>query len=265
MRIDKYLVTRGLVSGREGAKRLIEAGAVSVNGQTVYKPSFEVSAGDAVGVREDENRSYVSRGALKLEAAMQAFELDVAGLVALDIGASTGGFTDCLLRHGAARVYALDAGVGQLHPTFAAHPRVVGIDKYNARNLCFADFGFCFDMAVMDVSFISQTLIIPALPAVLKAGAPFVSLIKPQFEAGRQNIGKGGIVKSAAARREAVTRVLDCAAAHGFGCRGIIPSPITGGDGNLEYLACFYSSMPGLGRPDDRTVADMTADKPSNK
>lgn len=259
MRIDKYLVKHGKSSGRERAKEMVEAGLVSVNGKIVTKPSLEVFEGDRIEVGEDGNR-FVGRGGEKLEAAIRTFEIDVSGLCAVDIGASTGGFTECLLRHGAARVYALDVGSGQLHPSLVENPRVVSIDKYNARNIKYDDFGFCFDMAVMDVSFISQTLILPALPPVLKDGAPFITLIKPQFESGRQNIGKGGIVKSAAARRDAVIRVLDCAEENGFCCKGVIPSPIAGGDGNLEYFACFYNRYPHYNRPNDRKISEITAD-----
>lgn len=260
MRIDKYLVANGKSSGRERAKAMLEAGLVSVNGKVVRKPSVEISDWDHVEIRAGSEEGFVSRGGVKLEAALRAFSLDVSGLLAIDIGASTGGFTECLLRHGAAKVYAVDAGSQQLHPSLAAHPCVVSIDKYNARNINYDDFGFRFDAAVMDVSFISQTIIIPALPQILKDGAPLISLIKPQFEAGRQNIGKGGIVRSADARRDAVLRVMDCAEANGFGCGGIIRSPIAGGDGNLEYLACFYCRSAHFSRPDDSIVSEITAD-----
>jgi 23S rRNA (cytidine1920-2'-O)/16S rRNA (cytidine1409-2'-O)-methyltransferase len=160
------------------------------------------------------------------------------GLRALDIGASTGGFTDCLLQHGAAHVVALDAGQGQLHQTLREDVRVTNIEKYNARNLTPADTGLC-DMAVMDVSFISQTLILPKIPDVLREGGILISLIKPQFEAGRAALNKQGIVRHAKDRVLAVRRVLSAAAEAGLSCCGLAPSPILGGDGNEEFLAYF--------------------------
>ena len=182
---------------------------------------------------------YVSRGGEKLAAALSTFALSPAGCCALDIGASSGGFTDCLLQHGAARVLAVDAGHGQLAASLLDDPRVLSIEQYNARFMKREDFPDLPTFAVMDVSFISATLILPALASLLPQGAHFVCLIKPQFEVGREGLGKGGIVKDERLRRTAVSRVVAAAAAVGLAHLGTIDSPILGGDGNHEYLAAF--------------------------
>jgi 23S rRNA (cytidine1920-2'-O)/16S rRNA (cytidine1409-2'-O)-methyltransferase len=183
----------------------------------------------------------VGRGGLKLERALDEFHIDCTGVVALDIGASTGGFTDCMLQRGAAHVFAVDAGVGQLSPSLRTDARVTNIENCNARYLNRAALGPAFPtdgvaFAVMDVSFISQTLIYPALVSLLSREANVVTLIKPQFEAGRGKVGKGGIVRSAQAQRDAVLKVLESAAALSLSPVALIPSPIRGGDGNTEYL-----------------------------
>ena len=182
---------------------------------------------------------YVSRGGEKLAAALDAFSLDPTGCDALDVGASSGGFTDCLLQHGASRVFAVDVGEGQLVRTLRSDTRVVSIEHYNARFLRREDLPSVPTFAVMDVSFISQTSILPALAAVLPEGAVLVSLIKPQFEVGREGVGKGGIVRDDRLRREAVARVIRFAADVGFSHIGTIDSPILGKDGNREFLAAF--------------------------
>ena len=235
MRLDLYLVHNGYAESRERAKRLILAGSVTVDGVMADKPSAEVEGDPAITVREE---TFVGRGGEKLEAALAAFSVDPAGLRALDIGASTGGFTHCLLLHGAVAVTALDAGCGQLHPTLLADNRVTNMEKYNARDLSAADVGL-FDLVVMDVSFISQTYILPRVPEVLLPEGRLISLIKPQFEAGRGALSKKGIVKDARDRAFAVRRVLDAARAAGLTPAGLIASPILGGDGNAEYLAYF--------------------------
>ncbi len=234
MRLDVYLTENGHVDSRERAKRLILGGRVRVDGEVIKKPAFELTQGE-IAV---ENESFVGRGGEKLEGALAAFSLDVAGKRAIDIGASTGGFTHCLLLHGAAHVTALDAGCGQLHPALASDARVRNVEKYNARELRREDVGE-FDLAVMDVSFISQTYILPRLPQILGAGGQAVTLIKPQFEAGRAALNKKGLVKDPRDRLLAVHRVLQGARAAGLAVRGLIRSPITGGDGNIEYLAHF--------------------------
>ena len=236
MRLDVYLVENGLAESRECAKKLILAGQVQIDGVTVDKPAAEIKDEPEITVLTTDD--YVGRGGLKLEAALRIFGVDPTGLRGIDIGASTGGFTDCLLRYGAIEVVALDAGYGQLHPKLLADPRVINIEKYNARDLSSDDTGKA-QIAVMDVSFISQTYILPRIPQVLEDGGCLISLIKPQFEAGRGALNKKGIVKAPRDRVAAVRRVITCAEQCGLVCRGIAPSPIKGGDGNEEYLAYF--------------------------
>lgn len=237
MRLDVYLTEKRLAGSREKAKKLILGGLVRVNGTMSQRPSAEVGDGDAVTVTADPFR-FVGRGGEKLEAALSLFEIDPTGMRALDIGASTGGFTDCLLQHGAVSVVALDAGSGQLDPKLLADPRVRNLEKYNARDLSPADVG-AVDLAVMDVSFISATYIVPRVAEVLPVGGRFVCLVKPQFEAGRAALDKKGVVRRAEDRIFAVQRVLCAAGKAGFALSGLAPSPIKGGDGNEEFLACF--------------------------
>lgn len=237
MRLDLYLQEKGLAPTRSRAKAMIEGGMVEVDGKITDKPATPVD--DGCTVRILDTLRYVSRGGLKLEAALAAFGVCAKDRVALDIGASSGGFTDCLLQAGARLVYALDSGSDQLAATLRADPRVRSREHCNARYITPRDFEETPTLAVMDVSFISQTLILPAIADILPEGAELVSLIKPQFEAGRAAIGKGGIVRSDADRAAAVRRVTECAEALGLAHLGTIPSPIRGGDGNIEYLAHF--------------------------
>ncbi|MBQ4066417.1 MAG: TlyA family RNA methyltransferase [Clostridia bacterium] len=237
MRIDTYLADHGLAKSRSFAKILIDEGFVTVNGVVVKKPSIDVSDFDRVLVT-GAPYSYVSRGGVKLEAALERFEISVLGLTAVDIGASSGGFTDCLLKRGAVKVFAVDSGSGQLDSSLCHDERVVNIENFNARNLTADDLGQTCDIAVTDVSFISQTLIIPAAVKVLCEGGLYVSLIKPQFECGKSGLGKGGIVKSKKIMAECIKKVISCAAQNGLGCFGLIRSPIQGGDGNTEFLMC---------------------------
>lgn len=241
MRLDLYLLQSGLARSRTEAADLITEGAVTVMGQVRTKPSFAVDdslSPDLVTVTRVAH-PYVSRGGEKLHAALLAFSLTPMGCCAVDIGASSGGFTDCLLKHGATFVYAVDVGEGQLVATLAADPRVLSMEHYNARFLRKEDFPTQPSFATMDVSFISQTLILPALSALLPVGGHLVTLIKPQFEVGREGIGKGGIVKDARLRALAVTRVVEAAGAVGLAHIGTIDSPILGKDGNREFLAAF--------------------------
>ena len=238
MRLDLAIVEKGLASTRTRAKAVIEEGAVLVNGKHVSKPSYEILPTDNVEVTLSSALRYVSRGGLKLEAALQAFSVDPTGCVAIDVGASSGGFTDCLLKKGAKKVYAVDSGSNQLVPSLQADTRVVAMENCNARYLdksLFPDV----TLAVMDVSFISQTMILPSVAGILPQGGKLISLIKPQFEVGRSLIGKGGIVRNEAARKSAIERVKDAAASLGLRNLGVIDSPISGGDGNVEYLAYF--------------------------
>ena len=239
MRIDKYLAA-GYTKSRKFAQDLIDAGAVKVDGVVIKKASQEIDHTVPHNVELEELFKYVSRGGMKLEGALDAFCVNVNGLKAVDVGASTGGFTDCLLRHGASRVFAIDSGYDQLAESLRNDPRVVNIERCNARNLSLETTGgvLC-DFAVIDVSFISQTYILPTLKSVLHPGSCVVSLIKPQFEAGQAGLGKNGIVKNAAYRFLSVKRVLHTAEEHHLFCKALMRSPIKGGDGNVEYLALF--------------------------
>ncbi len=241
MRADLYLFRFGHAKSRAEARKLIDSGLASIDGKTVLKPAEEIdeSIMHEVAVSESAETRYASRGGLKLEAALDAFALSPEGLVALDIGASGGGFTDCLLRRGARLVYALDCGSGQLADFLRRDGRVLVYENYNARFLDPKDFPEVPRLVTMDVSFISQTLIFPAIDGILPLGGDLVSLVKPQFEVGRSGVGKGGIVKSEALRRSAVERVREAALPFGWECLGTVDSPILGGDGNAEYLIRF--------------------------
>ena len=241
MRADVFLFTHGFAESRSQAAVLIGNG-VYISGKKIPKPSFIIPDDTpAHAVNIEKKLPFVSRGGLKLESALIAFHLEVAGFCVLDIGASTGGFTDCLLRYGADFVYALDVGHGQLAPSLAADPRVENIEGCNARYMAPSLFSRHIDMAVTDISFISQKLIYGAVRGLLDDGAPFVSLIKPQFEAGRENIGKGGIVKAPRVHERVIRDIRESALASGLAMRGICPSPIAGGDGNREYTALFIA------------------------
>lgn len=250
MRADLYLVREGVAQSRETARRSIEAGLVVLDGKPVKKPSEPVDETEPHEIVFSDPLRYVSRGGLKLEGALNAFSMDVRGLSCVDIGASTGGFTDCLLQRGAARVCAVDSGHGQLAAKLCADPRVVSLEGKNARDLLPEDLPFVPQLAVMDVSFISQTLILPRIAALLPPDGLAVTLIKPQFEAGKAALGKGGIVRSADDRRFAVRRVLAAASECGLYARRLCDSPIEGGDGNREYLV-LLSRQPGVLPPRD--------------
>lgn len=237
MRLDLLVMSRGLTDSRTRAKSLICDGKITVNGLTVTKPSADISE-DAELCSLDTD-GFVGRGALKLEAAFEQLNFKADACRAIDIGASTGGFTQSLLRHGAVSVYAVDVGSGQLHPSLRDDPRVTVFENYNARYMDPSDFPYLFDVAVCDVSFISQTLIIPGVAKVLKDGGDFVTLIKPQFECGREGLGKSGVVKSDSIRERAIDRVCECAREYGFELIGMIDSPILGGDGNREFVCRF--------------------------
>lgn len=244
MRLDKYITERGLAESRTRAEKLILGGFVCVDGKTVNKPSFDIDESLSYDISVTNNEKYVSRGGLKLEGALDSFNIDVKGLSLIDVGASTGGFTDCLLQRGAREVTALDSGKNQLHAKIREDGRVRAIEGYNAREISVSDVGM-FDGAVMDVSFISQTLIIPSLVEVIRDGGFFISLIKPQFEAGRGALGKGGIIKRAEDRLMAVMRVCSSAAENKLSLENLTVSPIEGGDGNIEYLAHFVKRESG--------------------
>jgi 23S rRNA (cytidine1920-2'-O)/16S rRNA (cytidine1409-2'-O)-methyltransferase len=237
-RLDLELVRRGLARSRGHAKELIEAGEVSVGGTRVTRPATPVAADEAIDVREESPR-WVGRAAYKLVGALEAFGphgLTVVGRRCLDVGASTGGFTQVLLHHGAAHVIALDVGRGQLAPEVAADERVTERSGTTVRGLAPGDIGGPVDLLVADLSFISLTLVLGDLAALLDADGDAVVLVKPQFEVGRTRLGKGGIVRSAADRAWAVTEVARAAVDAGLHPKALVPSPIQGGEGNAEYL-----------------------------
>lgn len=242
MRADVALVEQGLAPSREKARALILAGEVLAADRPIDKAG-DLVASDAVLRLRNAPMPFVSRGGLKLAHALSTFGVDVAGRVALDVGASTGGFTDCLLQRGAARVFCVDVGYGQLDAKIAGDPRVVILDRTNIRNATPDLLPRPADVGVIDVSFISLGLVLPALRGLLAPGASLVALVKPQFEVGRAHIGKGGIVRDEAARRQAVADVAAKATALGYGVRGETISPITGGKGNVEYL--LHLTAPG--------------------
>ena len=237
-RLDLLLVARGLAPSRERAQALILAGLVDVEGKRAEKAGAAVAEDAAITVAGPAH-PFVSRGGIKLAAALDAFGLDPAGRVCLDVGASTGGFTDCLLQRGAARVYAVDVGHGQLDAGLRGDPRVVVRERVNARSLSERDVPEAVDLAVVDVSFISLRKILPAIVPRVRRGGAIVTLVKPQFEAGRSEVPRGGVVRSETTRR----RVLDEVETFGRGLAleilGSIPSPIRGARGNTEFLLGF--------------------------
>ncbi len=232
-RLDVALVERGLVESRSKAQSLIMARRVMVNDQYVEKAGAQVATDDELRVVELEH-PWVGRGGMKLAHALRDFAIDVTGKTCVDIGASTGGFTDVLLKSGARKVYVIDVGYGQLDPSLRNDPRVVNRERVNARFLNADDFDEPIDFASIDVSFISLKLILPAVASFLNG--ELVALIKPQFEVRKGDVGKGGIVRDEAKRREAVDGVVQCARETGFEVRGVIESPVKGAEGNVEYL-----------------------------
>lgn len=238
VRLDVLLVERGLAPSRERAQALILAGRVRVEGRTVVKAGTRVAADAAITVAAADH-PYVSRGGLKLAHALDVFGLDPTGKDALDIGASTGGFTDVLLRRGARSVVALDVGHGQLAWTLRTDPRVIVVEGVNARTLVpdrLPAGHRSFDLVTIDVSFISLRLVLPVVPPLLRPGADVVALVKPQFEAGRREVGKGGIVREPTVHARVLREVEEAAAACGLVAAGSTPSPIEGADGNREFL-----------------------------
>jgi 23S rRNA (cytidine1920-2'-O)/16S rRNA (cytidine1409-2'-O)-methyltransferase len=240
-RIDKVLVERGLAESRARAQALILAGQVLVREQRIDKPSQLVDPADEIRIKGETLR-YVSRGGLKLEAALREFDIDPSEKTCLDVGASTGGFTDCLLQHAAARVWAIDVGHNQLAWRLRQDPRVVVREGVNARNLSADQFPVRFDIATIDVSFISLTKILPAVRTCLADGADCVALIKPQFEVGKGEVGRGGIVTDSAKHRRVLNEIEKTASEAGFLPAGVIESPILGAEGNREFLMHLRST-----------------------
>lgn len=242
VRLDKLLVDRGLAPSRERARARILAGEVTVGGFPVQKAGSQVDAGAAVEIKTGDH-PYVSRGALKLERALEAFELDPRGAVAIDVGASTGGFTDVLLERGAARVYAIDVGYGQLSWKLRQDERVIVLERENIRHIAPSKVPDGADLAAIDVSFISLLLILPKVAELLgpPGGKPVVCLVKPQFEVGKGEVGSGGVVRDEAARARAIEGVRAGAREAGFADEGLAESPIRGPAGNVEYLLLLRS------------------------
>jgi 23S rRNA (cytidine1920-2'-O)/16S rRNA (cytidine1409-2'-O)-methyltransferase len=236
-RLDQLLVGRGFFSSREQARRAILAGKVSIGTRVVDKPSELLDDQTAIAVKP--TRKYVGRGALKLESALEHFHIDLQGKIALDIGASTGGFTDCMLQRGAEKVYAVDVGYGQLDWKLRNDPRVVVMEKINARFLTLNQVQELVDVCVIDVSFISLTLILPNAVALLKPDGVILALIKPQFELQRSEVGKGGIVRDPRLHQKAQDKIVAFVNDLGQVVAGIAPAAIKGADGNQEFFACI--------------------------
>lgn len=241
MRADRLLVASGLAASRTAAQRLIAAGRVRWDGEPVAKPAQELPSDDQLEVIPDPEDRYVSRGGVKLAGALAETGVAAAGKVCLDVGQSTGGFTDCLLQAGAARVVGVDVGHGQLHPRLAGDSRVTALEGINCRALTAAGLGTSmpptgFDLIVGDVSFISLTLVLPQLPPLLAAGGDLLLLVKPQFEVGPGGLGKGGIVRDPALYAEVEGKLRRSATDLGLTVRAWLDSPILGGDGNREYF-----------------------------
>jgi 23S rRNA (cytidine1920-2'-O)/16S rRNA (cytidine1409-2'-O)-methyltransferase len=239
-RLDVLLVTRGLAESRNAAQKLILAGEVFIGENRADKPGMPVATDVPIHIRR--GLPYASRGGLKLEAALDGFALDVSDLTCADVGASTGGFTDCLLQRGAARVYAIDVGYGQIDWKLRRDPRVVVMERTNARYL--ESLQEPIDLATIDASFISLTLILPKVYGWLKPDGQVVTLVKPQFEAGRDQVGKGGVVRDPAIHADVLRHVLTWANAQGLTPLGTIRSPITGPAGNVEFLAHLKRGLP---------------------
>ena len=242
-RVDVLLVERGLAPSRAKAQALVLAGQVVVADQRVDKPGALVSV-DAELRLKGEVLPYVSRGGLKLKGALEHFKLRVAGEVCADIGASTGGFTDCLLQEGAVKVYAIDVGRAQLHEKLRQDARVISREQVNARALADGDLPEPVGVVVIDVSFISLRLVLPSVLPRLRPGGLLVALVKPQFEVGRERVGKGGVVRDAAARAEAISGIREFVAAAGLEVLGLVDSPVPGPAGNVEALLAARKSSP---------------------
>ena len=240
-RLDQALVAKGLAKSRQRAQAMIMAGIVLVNDQPADKAGIHVASDDAIVLRGNDI-PYVSRGGLKLEAALSAFALDVNGQVCLDVGASTGGFTDCLLLHGAQRVYAVDVGYGQLAWKLRQDARVVVIERTNIRNMLENAVPSPADLATIDVSFISLKIVVPAVLKFLKKDARILSLIKPQFEVGKSQVGKGGVVRDSALHSQVVESLSGFFSNIGLRCESVFPSPLLGPKGNREFFILLQTS-----------------------
>lgn len=235
IRLDALLVKQALVQSRERARALIMSGRVMVDGFPVDKAGTRVSVSASLTVKGEDN-PYVSRGGLKLERALQVLEISMDGLTCMDIGASTGGFTDCLLRHGAAKVYAVDVGYGQLAWSLRQDPRVVVIERTNIRHMPFETINQCVDVITIDTSFISLKLVVPAAEKFMKQGTRILALIKPQFEAGKERVGKGGVVRDPELRETIVDEMKLFFEQRGYETGEVVESPVPGPKGNVEFI-----------------------------
>ncbi len=257
-RLDLLLVDRGLLPSREKAKSVIMAGLVYVDGQKEDKPGSMFQTEAKIEVRGQTN-PYVSRGGLKLEKALETFDVSVEDCVCMDVGASTGGFTDCLLQHGAAKVYAIDVGKGQLDWKLRQDPRVICMEKRNARYLKPSDIGEPIDLSTVDVSFISLTKVLVPIRECLRENGQAVALIKPQFEAGREKVGKKGVVREPDTHVSVIKKIADFASEKGFVCLALTFSPIKGPEGNIEYLLHLRKSIQG--KTLSENLIEKTVDK----
>ena len=240
-RLDLFLVEKGLASSRQRAQALIMAGAVLVNNQPAAKAGVQVSESDHIEVKSGDN-PYVSRGGLKLEGALTELSLDVSDHICLDVGAATGGFTDCLLQRGAARVYAVDVGYGQLAWKLRQDERVVVVERTNIRHMPGEMVPETVDVVTIDVSFISLRIVVPAVMGFLKADGWILALIKPQFEVGRDQVGKGGVVKDPELHNRVIADLSIFFTTNGLECTGVTPSPILGPKGNREFFILLHPS-----------------------
>ncbi len=240
-RLDQLVFDRGFAESREKAKAIVMSGSVYIDGQKVDKPGMSVSAECSLEVR-GEPLKYVSRGGLKLEKALKVFPVSPAGKICIDCGASTGGFTDVLLQNGASKVYSVDVGYGQLAWKLRQNPQVVNLERCNLRYLTVEQIPELLDLAVMDVSFISIRMILPVIRIFLKPGADYICLIKPQFEAGRDQVGKKGVVRDPKVHRTVIATCLESAREAGYSVKGLDYSPIRGPEGNIEFLAWLVNA-----------------------
>ena len=243
-RLDLLLVDKGLAPSRQRARALIMAGKILVNGLPAAKAGALVSADDSIELKGGDI-PYVSRGGLKLEGALNEISLNITDCTCLDVGASTGGFTDCLLQNGAACVYAVDVGYGQLAWKLRQDPRVVAIERTNIRHMPLAMIPEAVDLATIDVSFISLKIVVPAVMAFLKAEAFILALIKPQFEVGKDQVGKGGVVRDPTLHNRVIKDLSSFFSGTGLGCENVIPSPILGPKGNREFFILLHHKDPG--------------------
>ncbi len=256
-RLDQLVFERGLTESRERARTSIMSGVVYVNGQKADKPGMAVDPAAEIELRGDA-LPFVSRGGYKLDKALKVFPVDPVGKICIDCGASTGGFTDVLLQHGAAKVYSVDVGYGQLAWKLRNDPRVVNLERTNLRYVNREQIPEPLDLAVMDVSFISIRLVLPAVQKLLKPDADYICLIKPQFEAGREEVGKKGVVRDPAVHERVVNGILEFAPTLGFTVMGLDYSPIKGPEGNIEYICHLKNGIYDAAAPDVSAIVDAS-------